>query len=190
MTTVAGRFYHQLISGLTGPHFVRQLGNWRSSSVKSWWMGTLFSSHRKWLRTVMTKFFLGRERSVWILSAATWMCFTSEPGADRHNDKKDFVNSKLSESSQRIQTPRSQVVVGTAACQSVSHLSSCGVYQVELPGPSAGGQEEPEHTPDCCPVHSLSAHLACDQHKTTTKYKLLMFYESFILYKKRILSNV
>lgn len=62
--------------------WVRQLGNWRSSSVKSWMMGTLFSSHRKWLRTVMMKIFFGRERRVCSLSAATWMSFTCEPAAE------------------------------------------------------------------------------------------------------------
>lgn len=61
---------------------VCQSRNWRSSSVKSWLIGMLFSSHRKWLRMVMMYVFLGTERRVWILSAATWMYFTSEPGAE------------------------------------------------------------------------------------------------------------
>lgn len=48
----------------------------RSSSVKSWLMGTLFSSHRKWLRTVTTKVFLGSASRFWIFSAATWTSLT------------------------------------------------------------------------------------------------------------------
>lgn len=63
-----------------------QSRDWRSSSVSSCSMGTLFSSHRKWLRTVMMKVFLGRERRVWILSAAAWLCFTCEPGAEMRVD--------------------------------------------------------------------------------------------------------
>lgn len=39
-------------------------------------------------------------------------------------------------------------------------LSSCAVHQEEPGGSSAVEQEEPEHTPDCCPAHLLSAHLA------------------------------
>lgn len=44
-------------------------------------MVTLFSSHRKWLRTVSVTLLLGRDRRLWILCAATWRWLTSEPGA-------------------------------------------------------------------------------------------------------------
>lgn len=52
------------------------------------------------------------------------------------------------------------LVLGVTVTETAPHLSSCGADQVEPRGSAAEEQEEPEHTPDCCSAHSLSAYLA------------------------------
>lgn len=108
------------------------------------------------------------------------MCFTFDPGAVRHTGETclEKNNSEVCLSCKGcvvlccLKNPRFYLLPHADAtgvfalipqsrnCDGTPHLSSCGAYQEEPPGSSAGEQEEPEHTPDCCPAPSLSAYLA------------------------------
>lgn len=102
------------------------------------------------------------------------MCFTFDPGAVRHTgetclETQEFVVKAVLDclKNQRFYLLPHADVTGVFAViaparnrDGTPHLSSCGAYQEEPPGSSEGEQEEPEHTPDCCPAPSLSAYLA------------------------------